>query len=123
MNDRAMSEEAMLTSLRDIHLPAEAAGGLLADVSVAVGLASLVALLIAAILRFLSLKGPQRGQSGLQHDVASFADLPEPARRVALLHLLRAQDPTRYSEICGALYEPGGGVDIATLEAEVNRLA
>lgn len=123
MSDRAMSEEAMVTSLRDIHLPAEAAGGLIADVSVAVGLASLVALLIAATLRFLSLKRPRQAQSGLQQQVAGLADLPEAARRVALLHLLRARHPTRYSEIRGALYEPGGGVDTATLEAEVNRLA
>ncbi|MFK7880714.1 hypothetical protein [Roseobacter sp.] len=122
MTDRAMSEEAMLTSLRDIHLPAEAAGGFIADVAVAVGMASLLALALAGILRALSLQRKSAAKVTLSDRIAALAQLPEREKRVALLHLLRARAPERYSALRGPIYQPGGGIDVATLEAEVNRL-
>lgn len=122
MTDGALSESAMLTSLRDIHLPAEAAGGLAADLAVTVGVAGCAALLIAAAFRMVSLKQRHTGSETAQDRRARLAALPEAERRVALLHLLRAQDPQRYAAIRGALYQPGGGIDIATLEAEVTPL-
>lgn len=116
MTDRALSEEAMLASLRDIHLPVEAAGGLAADVAVVLGLASLAALLLVSLVRLLSLKVRV---SPVRSPLDDLQALPEAERRVALLHLLRQAAPARYAAIRGAIYEPGGGVDLATLEAEV----
>ena len=123
MSDRALSEAAMLTSLRDIRLPVEAAGGMVADVAAALGLAGLAALIVAGLLRLLAQRRPRTTQTSLQDRLAALEALPEDARRVALLHLLRAQDPARYAAIKGTLYQPGGGADLATLEAEVARLA
>ncbi|WP_227272151.1 hypothetical protein [Roseobacter weihaiensis] len=121
MTDRAISKEAMLTSLRDIHLPAEAPGGFVADLAVAVGLACLAALVIAALLRALSLKARPNSARTLQDRLAALADRSEAERRVALLHLLREHQPDRYAELRGALYRPGNGLDLALLEAEVAR--
>lgn len=122
MSDRALSEEAMLTSLRDIRLPADAAGGMAADLAVAIGVASLVALVLAGLFRLLSLKPARRTDSTTKARLADLAGLPEPERRVALLHLLRSLAPARYDDLKGAIYEPDGGVDLQTLEAEVRRL-
>ena len=121
MTDQAMSEAAMLISLRDITLPAEAAGGLGADIAATVGLAGILALFIVGMLRLFSMRrrvaaSPLRGQ------FLAIREMPEDARRIALLHLLRKSQPERYAAIKGALYQPEGGVDIATLEAEVARL-
>jgi hypothetical protein len=121
MTDQAMSEAAMLISLRDITLPVEAAGGGVADVAVTVGLAGVLALIIAAGLRLFSMRRrvampPLRGQ------YLAIREMPDDARRIVLLHLLKHAQPERYAAIKGALYQPGGGVDIATLEAEVARL-
>ncbi|WP_195822215.1 hypothetical protein [Roseobacter sp. MH60115] len=120
MTDRALSEEAMLASLRDIHLPAETAGGLAADIAVVIGLASLVALMLVGLARLLSLKVRA---APVERPLAGLQDLPEADRRVVLLHVLREAAPERYAAIRGAIYEPGGGVDLATLEAEVRARA
>lgn len=122
MSDRALSEPAMLASLRDIHLPSSAPGGLLADLCVAVGSAAFAALALAAILRLLSVRKPRAAAPSLRSELDAVWTLPETQKRVALLHVLREQAPDRYAEIRGALYEPGGGVDLETLEAEAARL-
>ncbi|SFS81144.1 hypothetical protein SAMN04488040_1901 [Sulfitobacter marinus] len=121
MTDQAMSEAAMLISLRDITLPVEAAGRSVADIVVTVGLAGVLALIIAGVLRLFSMRRPAAG-SDLRAQILAIADMPDDARRVALLHLFREAQPERYAAIKGALYQPEGGVDIATLEAEVARL-
>ncbi|WP_299672006.1 hypothetical protein [uncultured Roseobacter sp.] len=116
MTDRALSEEAMLASLRDIHLPAEAAGGIAADVAAVIGLGCLGALFFAGLIRLLSLRVRKPAPAD---PLVAVQDLPEAERRVALLHVLREAAPERYAAIRGAIYAPGGGVDLATLEAEV----
>lgn len=121
MTDQAMSEAAMLISLRDITLPFEAAGGSAADIAATVGLAGVLALIIAGMLRLFSMRRPAAA-SPLRGQFLAIREMPDDARRVALLHLLRQAQPERYAAIKGALYQPEGGVDIATLEAEVARL-
>lgn len=112
-----MSEEAMLASLRDIHLPADAPGGLAAETAAALGLALLAALTAAAFLRLLSARGARAPADEARETRAA----PEEARRIALLHQLRAQNPERYAALREGLYRPGGGPDIAALEAELSR--
>lgn len=122
MSDRALSEEAMLASLRDIHLPALAPGGSLAELSVAVGLAALAALVLAAGLRALTVRRPRPASSSLQDRIVALQTLPEDARRIALMHLIREHAPERYAELRGTLYAPDGGLPLARLESEVARL-
>lgn len=122
MSDRALSEAAMLTSLRDIRLPAEAAGGIAADLAATIAIAGFAALLLAGVLRLLSLRNTAAAPETLADQLARLEEMPEADRRVALLHLLRAKAPERYRAVRGALYQPMGGVPTATLEAEVNRL-
>lgn len=123
MSDRALSETAMLTSLRDIRLPVDAAGGLPADVAVTVGLAALAALIIAGTLRVLSQRKKPARPVSLQTRLTGLSQMPDGERRIALLHLLRAHAPDRYAALRGDLYVPGGGIDLGALEAEVRRLA
>ena len=122
MTDRARSEAAMLSSLHDIQLPELAPGGVAADIAVTVGLAALAALLVAGLLRLVSIKRGTRPQDGLQAELIRLRSQPEAARRVALLHMLRERAPDRYARVKGALYRPDGGIDTDALEAEVGRL-
>lgn len=111
----------MLASLHDIRLPPTAAGGLLADVMVAIGFACLAALLVVGFLRlFSTIRRAERTET-LAQKVERLSALPDPDRRVALLHLLRTHAPDRYADIAGQLYKPGA-LDLRALEAEVSRL-
>ncbi|GFE52260.1 hypothetical protein So717_40130 [Roseobacter cerasinus] len=121
MTDRALSEEAMLISLRDIQMPTEAAGGIAADLAVAVGLASLIALLVSGLLRALSLKCAEPASLSPADRLDQTRHLPAAERRVEQLHLLRSLAPERYAELRGAIYEPGGGIAPSALEAELRR--
>lgn len=121
--DRAMSETAMLASLRDIHLPDVAPAGMAADIAATVGLAALAALVVATLLRLVSLQRTPAPKDDLRVELARLKREPDAVRRVALLHLLRARAPARYAEIRGTLYRPEGGLDTDDLEAEVARLA
>ena len=121
MSDRAMSEEAMLASLRGIQLPELAPVELVADIAVTVGLSALAALLVAALLRLASRRRETRIEPTLHDELARLQALPEAERRIAALHLLRAHAPDRYAAMQGALYRPDG-IATRTLEAEVARL-
>ena len=122
MSDTALSESAMLASLRDMRLPADAAGGMVADIAATLGLAGCAALVLAGLLRLFSLAKHRSGAQSPADRRADWADLPDDDRRLALLHLLRDQAPERYRAIRDGLYRPGGGVDLATLQAEVDAL-
>lgn len=122
MTERALSETAMLASLRDIELPMAAAGGVIAELAATVGISGIVALGVAGLLRAITVKRAEKCQSPLQNHCAALADLPDEERRLALLHLLRAHAPERYAQLRTSLYRPSGGVETAVLEAEVNRL-
>ncbi|MDP5217060.1 hypothetical protein Q5Y75_07515 [Ruegeria sp. 2205SS24-7] len=122
MKDTALSETAMLASLRDIRLPPETPGGLVAELAVASGLAGLAALLVVGLLRLLSNRRAVAQELGPTDPMAALADKPEAERRIALLHLLRARAPERYAAIRGDLYRREGGIEQKALEAEVARL-
>lgn len=122
MTDRALSEASMLASLRDIHLPAEAAGGLGADIAMTIGLAGLLALVVAGGLRLLSLRRRPGARPGLHDHLALARALPEAERRVMLLHLLRDRAPDRYAALARDLYRPGAALPVAQLETELERL-
>ncbi|MGB3246598.1 MAG: hypothetical protein WBB25_18845 [Sulfitobacter sp.] len=120
MSDTALSEEAMLASLRGLRLPAEAAGGWASDMAVAVGVAALMALVVVGIARLWSVKrGP--AQERLADRLDRLAGLPEEQQRVALLHLLKAAAPERFEAVRDALYRPQGAVDLDHLRAEITR--
>lgn len=117
-----MSEQAMLDSLRDIHLPEGAAGGALAEVAAVVALAALAALAIAGVLRLLSVRQRRQVPTGLADELAALSGNAVPDRRSALLHMLRTHAPDRYAALRHQLYRPDSGLETAVLEAEVSRL-
>lgn len=121
MNETGLSETAMLASLRDIRLPAEAPGGPVADIAVAVGLAVMAALVVVVLLRLLSTGRDAAAAEHPHSGMTAGSDWTDARRRVALLHLLRVRDPERYSAIAGDLYRRDGGPELKVLEAEVER--
>lgn len=124
MTDRSMTESAMLASLQDIRLPTEAAGGVVADIATAIGLAALLALIVLALLRLFGLRRRTVHLPSLPERIAGVMALPEEPRRIALLHLLKQEDPQRYATFAGqgTLYRPDG-VPLGAIEAEVRHLA
>lgn len=116
MSETAMSDTTMLASLRDIRLPAEAAGGVWADYAVVIGLSALIAICVVFVLRVLSTRRPTARVGPKVEDVTGWS---EDRLRVALLHQLREQDPQRYSELSEGLYRPDGGPSLAALKDEV----
>ena len=122
MTDRALSEEAMLAGLRDIHLPTEAAGGDASDMAAAVALAGILVLVIGGALRRLSQKRTPRRTRRLSDSLDELKDTPEAERRVALLHLLKAHAPDRFEALRPHLYQRAFDKDAERLEAEVRAL-
>jgi len=122
MTGGAMSREAMLASLGDIRLPAEAAGGMLADFAAAIGLAALAALIVVAILRGAGTKRATHRLPTLAERRSAVEALSGETRRVAMLHLLREAAPDRLAAFGDRLYRPGG-VAVEEIEQEVARLA
>lgn len=119
MNETALSEATMLASLRDIHLPAEAAGGVFAEYAAVFGVAALASVGCVAILRFLSIQTNAIKSMDPTDELTDQPGWSADRRKVALLHKLRAQNPTRYAELRGELYQPDGGPDLKTLQDEV----
>ena len=121
MNEGALTEAAVQAGLRDIRLPAEAAGGVLAEIAAVIAVAALLALMFVALWRWIGVRG-RRGRKG--EDLAALAEMAPEARRVALLHLLKQRAPERFERYRGALYRPspdGAEIDLTALEAEVRR--
>jgi hypothetical protein len=121
MSDRAISEEAMLSSLRDIRLPTEAAGGAWADLAATIGLAAMAALGVVLALRVFSLRRAAPATAGPKAALDALRDLPDEDRRVALLHLLRDHAPDRHAALRDRLYRPAPAIALSDLEAEVAR--
>lgn len=119
MSEKALTEATMLASLRDIHLPAEAAGGVFAEYAAVFGIAALASVGCVAILRFLSIKATANKPLETPDQFTEQLGWSADRRKVALLHRLRVQNPTRYAELRGELYQPGGGPDLETLQDEV----
>ncbi|WP_300035505.1 hypothetical protein [uncultured Roseobacter sp.] len=122
MAERALSEEAMLASLHDISLPAQAAGGLASDLAMTVGLAGVAALIVAGGLRALGRRARRSGPPDLKDRLGQLRDLPESQRRPAFLHLLRHHAPERYAQLARDLYHPRSALTSEALQAELERL-
>ncbi|MGY9048934.1 MAG: hypothetical protein ACKVKF_18290 [Rhodobacterales bacterium] len=119
MLERALNEEAMLAGLRDIRLPAEAPGGLLAEVFAALALGLLLAVGIGLVLRGLSRARPARQRA--EDPLARIDALAPQDQRLALLALLKQRAPARYAVLAERLYQPDGLPDLGALRAEVMR--
>lgn len=121
MSETAMSDATMLASLRDIHLPADAVGGLLAEYAAVVGLSALAAVCVVLLLRLLSIQRVSIRAGPGDADSTKLTDLSDDRLRVALLHQLRDRNPQRYSELAADLYRPSGGPSLSALKDEAAR--
>ena len=108
MADRAISQEALLQGLRDIHLPPEIAGGGIAQMLAALAMGLGFALIIGGILRVFSMRPKRVRPVTLNDRVIAARDLPSDAQQVALLHLLKDASPERYQALSKRIYQKGG---------------
>ena len=108
MADRAISQEALLQGLRDIHLPPEIAGGEIAQMQAALAMGLGLALIIGGILRVFSMRPKRVRPVTLNDRVIAARDLPSDAQQVALLHLLKDASPERYQALSKRIYQKGG---------------
>lgn len=120
MSGEAISEEVLQASLRDVRLPGEALGGLVAELSAALALACLAALLAGVVLRAVSRRRPPPA-APLSEAISRAEALEEPQRRLAFLHLLKTHAPERFAALKGSLYRPEGPPDTASLKADLER--
>lgn len=123
MSEGALSEATLRASLIDIRLPVDAPGGVWAELAVVIGLAALLAVGVASLVRLAGQRRVPETVPTLHDRLDEIALLPVAERRVALLHLLREKAPERYAELTPTLYRPGGGPELHELTAEVARLA
>lgn len=111
MADRALSEEAMLAGLRDIHLPAAAPWDATADLLAAAGLGLALALVVGVGLRTVTARrrSPDAG-----------TDAPTGERdRVQALFRLKARRPERFALFRPLLYRRGEQPDLETVLREL----
>ncbi|WHZ37800.1 hypothetical protein [Sagittula sp. MA-2] len=117
MTGEAITEETLQASLHDIRLPSEAPGSFAAELAATLALACLGALVLGAGMRLATVRArPPDPQS----DLARIATLPDDARRVALLTLLKTHAPDRFEALKQSLYRPEP-LDLAELQDEVAR--
>ncbi|WP_298936229.1 hypothetical protein [uncultured Ruegeria sp.] len=121
MNETALSEATMLASLRDIRLPPDAAGGVLAELALSAGVAGFAAFCVVAVLRLLSVQRSRDRSADSNEASPDMSEWTQARRRIALLHQLRHQDAARYAALKGDLYRPDGGPNLHQLEEEVAR--
>ncbi len=123
MTDKAISQEALLQGLRDIHLPPEIAGGGIAQVLAAVAIGAGLALLIGGVLRLFSMRHVTARPATVSDRIKAARALPSEAQQIALLHLLKDVSPDRYQALTQGLYQPDGTPDARQIEKELRQNA
>lgn len=116
MTDRAISKDAMLQALRDIHLPEDAAGGTLGEILAVLAIAGFGALLVAFLVSTFSRSNTTNEPLTVVDHLNLLSDLPPDERRVALLHLLKAENPAKYQALKQGLYRPNSQFDAHQIE-------
>lgn len=116
MTERAAGPEDLLAGLHDIRPPLEAAGGWPAEAAVILAAALIAAWAVSFALPLVTAP-PRTREETLADRIAAARALPEGARVIALLHLIRAERPEALPDIAPLLYRPDAAPDAATLEA------
>lgn len=121
MEERGISTDDVFNALQDIRLPADASGGIVADLLAAFGLG----LLLAWCLTFL-LSLAARQPTGLEEGHTKSAEPGSDAgsdedRTVMLLHQLRRVAPVEAKRLARDIYAPGGTPDQETVRAALHR--
>lgn len=110
--------ETLLAGLQDIRLPADAPGGLFAEMMVVIGMALGLALLVSLALRVV-LRRPERTAAplSLSAQVAALRDRPADDRVIGLLALIRTHVPGALPGLRPRIYGAGDPPAAAELEA------
>lgn len=121
MADRKLTADDLLAGLADIRLPAEAAGGLAAELFAALGLGLLLALAISAVLPLITKRKTVSSRRSVRERIKAARALPDSERTIALLHLLKEKRPEIAERMNKTIYAPGGLPEPSVLEAELGK--
>ena len=121
----ALSREALLAGLYDIHLPevttTQASVIFWSDICAALGLAVAIAVTAALVLRALSKPQPDIRPLSLTQRVAALLKEPEDRARLELAKLLKSQHPDRFGALRMSLYRRNDKPDPQVIAQEILR--
>ncbi|MCP4070881.1 MAG: hypothetical protein GY742_03965 [Hyphomicrobiales bacterium] len=119
MNKQGITEVDFLAGLHDIRLPSEAAGGLASEILAALGIGLLLAVCIGLLAPLVTKRKSKIPLPGLPDRIEALKLLPDEGRAIALLHLLKENNPEAAAGFCRNIYSPGGIPQISILENEL----
>ncbi|PUB19427.1 hypothetical protein [Yoonia sediminilitoris] len=120
MADHSITRDTMLQSLHDIRLPADAPGGLWAELAAAAGLGLALALVFSFLIPLFTRPRAQSDAApDLAADIAALHALPQDAYQLELLRLVRAHAPALLGPDPQKIYAPEGFPDARALEKKL----
>lgn len=122
MADQPSPSIDLLSGLYGNRLPETAAGGIWADMLVAVGIGLLCAVAVSSLLPLITSERRQKPTVTLRVEIARLESLPDAARKIGLLHLLRERDPRSFHALRSRLYGRGKFPACAELEESLRQL-
>ena len=123
MTERMIGEEAMLASLRDIHLPADASGGMVAEILAAMALGLFLALVLGGLAKLVSRHRLQQKPMPLTARLDALETQPEVEQRRAVLELFKQHAPDRLASLAPSLFDKATAPSTASLIAELRNHA
>ncbi|SFB12196.1 hypothetical protein SAMN05421688_3053 [Poseidonocella pacifica] len=119
MAERALTRDAVLQGLQDIRLPADAPGGFLAELLVALGAGLFFALLLAILARAVLRFQPKARPRTLSGRIADLRGLGPERQALGLLALVKQRRPEVYARYARDLYQADGMPSVEALEREL----
>ena len=119
MNEQGITEIDFLAGLHDIRLPSEAAGGLASEILASIGVGLLLAVCIGLVLPLVTKIKSKTPPPSLSDRIDALKLLSDEGRTIALLHLLKENNPEAAERFCSNIYSPGGIPQISMLENEL----
>ncbi len=122
MEERRISTDDVLNALQDIRLPADASGGVAADLLAAFGLGLLLAWCLTFLLSLVAGRPTSLVEEGHTKAAEPGSDAgSDEDRTVILLHQLRRVAPGEAKQLARDIYAPAGMPDAETVRAALHR--
>lgn len=121
MSEGRISVEELRAGLHPLRMPEAGAGGWIADMFAAAGLALLLALIVASLLGALATRRRRSGRSepSLKDRFEDATGLAPDAARLEVYRLVKSHAPSKAKEFEGALFDPKLPFDFEEAEAAV----
>ncbi len=117
MSEGRITEAELLSGLHPLRLPETGAGGWIADLFAAIGLALLLGLLVLLALRLVSTRRRYpAAKVPLSDRIAAAKEMPDDDARLALYRLMQERSPASVKRFQSALFDPNEPFDFDMAE-------